>query len=150
MTDQVNSGEPPNEAAIYEVNRISDMVLRLVYFHNELEYQLHDLIAVVFQVYAMFPRYVQSANYSLLLQVLFKLQLVEQWRLMIYYLERSLSEDEADNTSFVITDKTIEYLALVEEYVGQEFYSQLRLSLPQEGIEYLQYLISYRKHDQWH
>lgn len=130
---------------MYEINRISDMVLRLVYFHNELEYQLHDLITVVFQVYAMFPRFMQAANYSLLLQVLFKLQLVEQWRLMIYYLEKSLTED---NPEFVITDKTIEYLALVEEYIGEDFYSQLGLSLPQEGIEYLQYLISYRKHDQ--
>lgn len=45
----------------------------------------------MFQVYAMFPKYVDAGNYSLLLQVLFKLQLVEQWRLMVYYLEKSLS-----------------------------------------------------------
>lgn len=43
------------------------MVLRLVYFHSELEYQLHDLITGVFQVYAMFPKYVDVGNYSLLL-----------------------------------------------------------------------------------
>lgn len=52
-----------------------------------------------------------------------------------------------DNTGFVITDKTVEYLALVEEYVGEDFYSQLRLSLSEDSIEYLKYLISYRKHD---
>lgn len=69
---------------------------------------------------------------------------MEQWKLMLYYLEQSLSQE---NESFVITDKTVEYLALVEEYIGENFYSQLRLSLSESGIEYLQYLISYRTHD---